>query len=88
MVFSLEQLGRHQEAVELARQFKRVAESRQDANEPFYIARATYLRGLIVIYAGDTAEGHKLVAQAVQNEPNYIEPRFEMRGDAIDPATH
>jgi hypothetical protein len=46
------------------------------------------LRGLIVIYAGDTAEGHKLVAQAVQNEPNYIEPRFEMRGDAIDPATH
>jgi hypothetical protein len=69
MVFSLEQLGRHQEAVELARQFKRVAESRQDANEPFYIARATYLRGLIVIYAGDTAEGMSAGAKIDHRTP-------------------
>ncbi len=28
---------------------------------------------------------HKLMAQAVQIEPDYIGPRFELRGDAIDP---
>ena len=88
MALSLEKLGRHQEASDLAKQFKTVAESRQDANEPFYIARATYLRGLIASYNGDAEEGRKLVAQAVQIEPNYIEPRFELRGDAIDPAGH
>jgi tetratricopeptide (TPR) repeat protein len=88
MVFSMEKLGRHQEASDLATQFKTVAESRQDANEPFYIARATYLRGLIAIYNGDAAEGRKLIAEAVQIEPNYIAPRFDLRGDAIDPAGH
>jgi hypothetical protein len=41
MVLSLEQLGWRQEVGELARQFKTVDESRQDANEPFYVARAT-----------------------------------------------
>jgi hypothetical protein len=46
------------------------------------------LRGLIASYNGDAEEGRKLVAQAVQIEPNYIEPRFELRGDAIDPAGH
>jgi tetratricopeptide (TPR) repeat protein len=86
MVLSLEQLGQHQEAADLAKQFKTVAESRQDSNEPFNIARADYLRGLIASYNGDPAEGRKLIAQAIQIEPNYIEPRFELRGDAIDPA--
>jgi tetratricopeptide (TPR) repeat protein len=86
MVLSLEKLGRHKEAADLAKQFRTVAESRQDANEPFYIARATYLRGLIASYNGDAAEGRKLIAHAVEIEPNYIAPRFELRGDAIDPA--
>ena len=84
MVLSLEQLGRHREAVDLAKQFKTVAESRQDEKEPFYIARATYLLGLIASFNGDAAESRKLIAQAVQIEPNYIEPRFELHGDAID----
>jgi hypothetical protein len=46
------------------------------------------LRGLIVNYAGDTEEDHKLIAHAVQIEPNLIEPRFESRSEAIDRASH
>jgi tetratricopeptide (TPR) repeat protein len=88
MVLSLEKLGRHQEAADLAKQFETVAESRQDENQPFFIAGATYLRGLIADYHGDPAEGRKLIARAVEIEPNYIAPRFELRGDAIDTADH
>jgi tetratricopeptide (TPR) repeat protein len=86
IVLSLEKLGRHMEAANLAKQFKTVADSRQEGKEPFYVARATYLQGLIASFSGDPEEGHKLIAQAVQIEPNYIEPRFELRGDAIDAA--
>jgi hypothetical protein len=40
---------------------------------------------LIDEYNGNADEAHKLMAQAVQIEPDYIGPRFELRGDAIEP---
>ena len=87
-VLSLERLGRHPEAADLAKRFQTVADSRQGSNDPLSNARAHYLRGLIAGYNGDRATGRELLSQAVQIEPDYIAPRFELRGDAIDPAGH
>ncbi len=85
MTFSLDRLGRKQEATALVKQFQTVADSRHESNDPMYRARAYYLQALIDEYNGNADEAHKLMAQAVQIEPDYIGPRFELRGDAIEP---
>lgn len=86
MVLSLERLGKTQQAAELTKQFETVAASRTEANQPLEIAMSYYLRGLIEIYKGNSEDGRKLIAEAVKTEPDYIAPRFELNGDAINPA--
>lgn len=88
MMFSLNRLGRQQEAVNLVKQFQTVAESRHESADPIYRARSYYLQALVDEYSGNTDEARKLMAQAVQIEPDYIEPRFELRGDAIEPTNN
>jgi tetratricopeptide (TPR) repeat protein len=85
MTFSLDRLGRQQEAAALAKQFQTVAESRNESADPLYRARAYYLQALVDEYQGNKEDAHKLMAQAVQTEPDYIDPRFELRGDAVEP---
>ena len=85
MTFSFDSLGRQQEAAALVQQFQTVAESRHESNDPLYRARSYYLQSLIDEYNGKADEARKLMAQAVQIEPDYIGPRFELRGDAIEP---
>jgi tetratricopeptide (TPR) repeat protein len=85
MMFSLDRLGRQTEAAAMVQQFQTVAESRHESTDPMYQARAYYLQALVDEYQGNTDEAHKLMVQAVQIEPDYIEPRFELRGDAIQP---
>ena len=85
MMFSLDRRGRHKEAAAMVKQFQTVAESRHESTDPMYRARSYYLQALVDEYNGNTDEAHKLMAQAVQIEPDYIGPRFELRGDAIDP---
>ncbi len=86
MVFSLQRLGRDQESAELVKQFQTVADSRLESSDPSYSARAHYLSGLIDIYKGQPDQAKKQMARAVEIEPDDIGPRYELRGDAIDPA--
>ncbi|MGC1869465.1 MAG: DUF5107 domain-containing protein [Acidobacteriaceae bacterium] len=85
MMFSLDRLGRQKEAEAMVQQFQTVAESRHESTDPTYRARSYYLQALVDEYNGNTDEAHKLMAQAVQIEPDYIGPGFELRGDAIAP---
>jgi tetratricopeptide (TPR) repeat protein len=85
MTFSLDRLGRQKEAASLVKQFQTVAESRHESADPMYRARSYYLQALIDEYNGNADGARKLMAEAVQIEPDYIGPRFELRGDAIDP---
>jgi tetratricopeptide (TPR) repeat protein/DUF971 family protein len=85
MTFSLDRLGRKKEAASLVKQFQTVAESRNESADPMYRARSYYLQALIDEHNGNTDEAHKSMADAVHIEPDYIEARFELRGDAIDP---
>ncbi len=86
MVFSLQRLGRQQEANDLVKEFQTVAQSRAESEDPQRSSRARYLSGLIAEYQGNAAQAKKQMEQAVQIEPDYIGPRFELSGDAINPA--
>ncbi|MGO8718552.1 MAG: DUF5107 domain-containing protein [Acidobacteriaceae bacterium] len=88
MMFSLGRLGRQKEAAAMVQQFQTVAESRHESADPMYRARSYYLQGLVEQYQGNMEQARTLMAQAVQIEPDYIGPRFELRGDVIDPAGH
>jgi tetratricopeptide (TPR) repeat protein len=85
MVLSLTQLGKQQQAAELVKQFQVFAEFRLDSPYHDRVARARYLQGLIDQYQGDSAQARNQIQQSAQLEPDYIAPRFELRGDAIDP---
>ncbi len=85
MVFSLERLGRQQEAADLVKQFETVAGSRSESEDPERSSRAHYLDGLIDEYQKHPEQAKKQMQEAVQIEPDYIGPRYELRGDAIDP---
>lgn len=85
MMFSLDRLGRQKEAAAMVKQFQTVAESRHESADPRYRARSYYLQGLVEQYQGNMEQARKLMAQAVQIEPDYIGPRFELHGDVIDP---
>ncbi len=85
MVFSLERLGRHQQAAEMVKEFQTVAGSRLESEDPQRSSRAYYLRGLMDLYEKNPAEAKKQMAEAVQIEPDYIAPRYELQGYAIDP---
>lgn len=87
MLLSLDRLGRHQEAVELMKQFRSFAESRTDSSIPAYRATALYMLGLIDKYEGHPKQAQQKMTEAVQIEPDYIGPRYELRGDALDPIT-
>ncbi len=85
MLLSLDQLGRHPEAVELMKQFKSFADSRVESSNPMIRANSYYMFGQIDQYNGNREEARKMMSNAVQIKPDYIGPRYELRGDAIDP---
>jgi len=49
--------------------------------------QARYLLALIAKYAGRRDEALKLMKDAVEALPDFLQPRYELRGDAIDPLT-
>ncbi len=88
MVFSLDRLGRKQQAADLVQQFQTVAGSRAESEDPQRSSRAHYLNGLIAEYQGNPREAKEQMSQAVQIEPDYIGPRYELSGDAISPVSN
>lgn len=85
MVLSLDKLGRQQQAADLLKQFQVFAEFRLDSNNRDRVAHAYYLLGLVDKHQGNPAQARKQMEQSAQMEPDYIAPRFELRGSAIDP---
>jgi tetratricopeptide (TPR) repeat protein len=84
-LFSLDRLGRHQEAADLLKHFKALTADRIDSPDPGRRAATYYLAGLIDQYEGKSEQSRKMMEKAVQLKPDSIGPRFELRGDAIEP---
>jgi tetratricopeptide (TPR) repeat protein len=85
MVLSLKRLGREQQAEELMKQFEHFAESQMDSRRTRYQSEARYLLGLVKKQRGQPEEAKHLMEEALKLEPDLLGPRFELRGDVIDP---
>jgi tetratricopeptide (TPR) repeat protein len=84
MVLSLDKLGRKQDADALSKHFEEFAKTELDSNMPHHRAEARYLLGLVNKREGRQTEARKLMGEAVEAEPNFLPPRYELRGDALD----
>jgi hypothetical protein len=58
-----------------------------DETNRVHRGQARYLLALIAKYAGRRDEALKLMKDAVEALPDFLQPRYELRGDAIDPLT-
>jgi Tfp pilus assembly protein PilF len=56
-----------------------------DSTNPAHRGQARYLLGLIAKNAGQDAQARKLMSQSLQALPDSLPPRYELRGDVIDP---
>jgi tetratricopeptide (TPR) repeat protein len=84
MVLALDRLGRHEQALQLVKEFRVAANSRLESEDRQRNAAAHYLNGLIDKFDGKPAEAGRQMQQAIAAEPDYVAPRFEVRGDVID----
>jgi hypothetical protein len=58
-----------------------------DETNQVHRGKARYLLALIAKYSGHRDEALKLMNDAVEALPDSLLPRYELRGDAIDPLT-
>lgn len=84
MALALEKLGRPQEAAKLLKRLGDFAKTEMDARAPNRRAEARYLLGLVWKHGGRREEARKLIEEAVQIQPDFLAPRFELRGDSLD----
>ena len=85
MVLSLERLGRKKEAADLAGRFEAYARSQSDAKRIQWRAESLYVLALVNKHAGREAEARRLLAESLKIKPDFLWPRFELRGDVLDP---
>lgn len=85
MVLSLEKLGQADKANALIPHFEGFARTEMDYVSPTLRGRARYLLALIEKNAGHVEQARRYMNDALQSFPDYLPPRYELRGDAIDP---
>jgi tetratricopeptide (TPR) repeat protein len=87
MILSLEKLGQADKAKALIPHFDGFARTEMDETNRVHRGKARYLLALIAKYSGQREQALKLMRDAVEALPDYLPPRYELRGDAIDPLT-
>lgn len=85
MVLALEKLGRAGEAAKLVTRFEEFAKTEIDSDKAHHRAEASYLLALVRKREGHAPEARKLMQQSVEAQPDFLPPRYELRGDALDP---
>jgi tetratricopeptide (TPR) repeat protein len=83
IVLALERLGRNEQAAKLRKQFEDFAQSQMESKYQFRRAEARYILGLIRKHDGQNDEARKLMEAAVQILPDFLAPRYELRGDSL-----
>jgi len=84
-VLSLERLGETDKAKDLLPRFEGFARTEMDYASPSPRGKARYLLALIEQNAGNGEMARKYMNDSLQALPDFLEPRYELRGDTIDP---
>ena len=87
MVLALEKLGQRDKAANLIPHFDGFARTEMDETNRVHRGQARYLLALIAKYDGKRDEALKLMKDSAEALPDFLQPRYELRGDAIDPLT-
>ena len=85
MALSLEKLGEKNEAERLIGSMKSFSLSHLEYNYRDYRSQAHYLLALVMKREKNYAEAERLLRLAVDIQPDNLGPRFELRGDVVDP---
>jgi len=85
MVLSLDKLGRGDEAKSLIPHFDGFARTEMDELNPVHRGQARFLLAQIAKRDGHIDDARRFMTESLQALPNYLQPRYELRGDAIDP---
>jgi len=84
-VLSLQKMGLTDKARALIPHFDGFARTEMDETNPVHRGQARYLLALIAKQAGRPEQAIKLMNDSLQALPDFLAPRYELRGDAIDP---
>lgn len=84
-VLSLERLGEMDKAKSLIPHFEAFAKTEMNESNPIHRGRARYVLALIAKSTGDRQRARTLLTDALQAMPDFLQPRYELRGDALDP---
>ena len=87
MMLSLEKLGQSREARELLTGMETFARSQLENRHLRYRSEARYLLALVLKKKGQLSEAKRLLEESLQLQPDLLGPRFELRGDVVDPLT-
>jgi tetratricopeptide (TPR) repeat protein len=84
-VLALDRLGEVDKARALIPHFDGFARTEMDESNPVHRGQARFLLALIAKYNGQREQAQALMQESVQALPDFLMPRYELRGDAIDP---
>jgi tetratricopeptide (TPR) repeat protein len=84
-VLSLEKLGDAERARQLAPHFAAFAKTEMDEVNPAHRGQARFMLGLIAKHDGQREQALQLMNDSLQALPDLLQPRFELRGDVLDP---
>jgi len=85
MVLSLEKLGQADKANALIPHFEDFAKTEMDEVNPAHRGQARFMLGLIAKHDGQREQALQLMNDSLQALPDLLQPRFELRGDVLDP---
>ena len=84
VLFALDRLGRKQEADALAEKFASFAQTQLPLKRAHRQAEGHYMLGLLALRSGDAAAAKRHLKEALSVEPDFLAPRFDLRGDSLD----
>jgi tetratricopeptide (TPR) repeat protein len=85
MALALERLGQKLEADSLLDNLEKFARSQLESKYTDVRAEASYLLALVLKKKGEKEEPRQLLEKAINLRPDLLGPRFELRGDVLDP---
>lgn len=84
VLLALDRLGRKGEADALAVKFADFAHSQLPLKRVHRQAEGHYLLALLALRSGDMAAAKQHIEEALRVEPDFLAPRFDLRGESVD----
>ena len=86
LLFALDRLGRESQSDALAAKFAAFAETQLVLKRAHRQAEGHYMLALLALRSGNEAKAKQQMEAALSVEPDFLQPRFDLRDDSVDVA--